>query len=129
MKNVNVVIILKNGIVQTTKVFGGIEKDINAENFIKEHIEDFDKNDSINDILDKHNTEPDGSEIIYEISEVDEGEEVDGESLFRIDSDTGKKITTGFVFDDGEYYTGSEEKALEYAKKLGFKTLNESYEA
>jgi len=130
MTNVNVVLILKNGIVETTKVFGGENKDVNAEKFIKEQVEDFDEDDDINTIIDEYNSQSNGTEIIYEISEIiEEEEEVDGESNFRIDSDTGEKITQGFIFDDGEYYTGSEEKALEYAKKLGFKNLDESYEA
>lgn len=47
---------------------------------------------------------------------------------FRIDSDTGERITSGFVFDEGVYYTASEEKALEYAKKHGYKDLQESYD-
>jgi len=47
---------------------------------------------------------------------------------FRHDSDTGEEITEGFCFNDGDYYTGSKKKALEYAIKQGYKDLQESYD-
>jgi hypothetical protein len=46
----------------------------------------------------------------------------------RIDSVTGKAITRGYVFGDGDFYCESEADAIKYAKELGYNSLNEAYE-
>ncbi len=41
---------------------------------------------------------------------------------------TNQGMDAGFVFNDGLYYCSTEEAALAYAKSLGYKDLQESYD-
>jgi len=47
--------------------------------------------------------------------------------IYRICDKTGEKFTEGFCFGDGERYFASEEHALEYAKEIGYESLDEAY--
>lgn len=49
------------------------------------------------------------------------------EKFARKDTKTGKGMNEGFCFGDGEAYFEEETDALEYAKKLGYKSLKEAY--
>lgn len=42
---------------------------------------------------------------------------------------TGQSMTYGFYFEDSNFYCISEKHATEHAKSLGYKNLNESYNA
>lgn len=46
----------------------------------------------------------------------------------RTDSITGKQISEGYCFNDGEFYCENIEDARNYAKELGYSTLSEAYE-
>ena len=47
----------------------------------------------------------------------------------RTCSVTGKGMNEGYCFGDGEFYCISEKHALQYAQKLGFKNLKQSFKA
>jgi len=49
------------------------------------------------------------------------------EKFARKDSITGEGMNEGFCFGDGEFYCKSDENALEHAKSIGYKDLEESY--
>ncbi len=51
----------------------------------------------------------------------------DIEKFARKCSVTNKGMNEGYCFGDGEFYCISEEHALEYAKKIGYKNLNEAF--
>lgn len=45
----------------------------------------------------------------------------------RKNSITGKGMTEGYIFNDGDFYCETKTHALHYAKENGYKTLEESY--
>jgi hypothetical protein len=46
---------------------------------------------------------------------------------YRVCDKTGEKFNEGYCFGDGERYFASEENALEYAKEIGYESLDEAY--
>ena len=42
---------------------------------------------------------------------------------------TGKPMSEGFCFGDGEWYCASEEDALKAVQEMGYQTLDEAYDA
>jgi hypothetical protein len=50
-----------------------------------------------------------------------------GDKAHRISDATGKPMSEGYCFGDGEYYCESNEEAEAYAKRIGYGSLTEAY--
>lgn len=50
------------------------------------------------------------------------------ERYARRDSITGLGMNEGWCFGEGDFYCADEEKALIYAKELGYNSIDEAYE-